>query len=394
MGVAPGSAKLLAEVHERTTEFDLTLAGISDNTARHGKAISELAEQQKRTASNLESVARAVKRLARGTMGAVRPLPAGMAVTAGVAEVPLRSPLHGGVPEGIVSEGGTDAADLPGEQIRGADGEGGQGDRPIDWWDEGGAVDATRRAPGVMPAVDPDALWEDEYGVSDGYGYGYNGWGVLPPEDNMWDWPGVWPSDFDNHGFALGPHDGDSDQPRRCWSGSSCGSSRRPGKSGGQHRPQTARNAGGADTFPDQPRASNSRTPLREDPAPAKSSEMAHCVAGVLAKIEEALTKLDTPSPNENVDGRPRASNDDQRPVHVRAPHSWGGVATPGNSGGGNWHGARPSPGQSRRTSTPRGRPMSAGPTARTQATRPGTASRGHQRPARVSAGGVPLTAR
>merc|ERR1740123_894031 len=59
-----GGAKIIGEIGDRTTELDLSLAGVSDNTARHGKAISTLTEQQKRTTATLEVVVRAVKRLA------------------------------------------------------------------------------------------------------------------------------------------------------------------------------------------------------------------------------------------------------------------------------------------------------------------------------------------
>merc|ERR1719217_1702461 len=60
-----GGAKIIGELGDRQLEFDISLAGVSDNTARHGKAISTLAEQQKRTSSTLDAVVRAVKRLGR-----------------------------------------------------------------------------------------------------------------------------------------------------------------------------------------------------------------------------------------------------------------------------------------------------------------------------------------
>lgn len=57
--------ELRDNILDRVAELDLSLAGVSDNTARHGKAISTLAEQQKRTSQTLDAVVRAVKRLAR-----------------------------------------------------------------------------------------------------------------------------------------------------------------------------------------------------------------------------------------------------------------------------------------------------------------------------------------
>lgn len=60
-----GSARILSELGDKTAELDLSLAGVSDNTARHGKALSNLAEQQKRTAVTLDAIVRAVKRLDR-----------------------------------------------------------------------------------------------------------------------------------------------------------------------------------------------------------------------------------------------------------------------------------------------------------------------------------------
>merc|ERR1719453_173313 len=60
-----GGAKIIGELGDRQLELDLSLAGVSDNTARHRKAISGITEQQKRTTSTLDAVVRAVKRLAR-----------------------------------------------------------------------------------------------------------------------------------------------------------------------------------------------------------------------------------------------------------------------------------------------------------------------------------------
>jgi hypothetical protein len=57
------SARVIHEMGDKAAELDLSVAGVSDNTARHGKAISQLMEQQKRTTSIVDAVVRAVKRL-------------------------------------------------------------------------------------------------------------------------------------------------------------------------------------------------------------------------------------------------------------------------------------------------------------------------------------------
>ncbi|CAE7537099.1 dnaJ [Symbiodinium sp. KB8] len=62
---ALSSTQIIGEVVDRTSELDLSLAGVSDNTARHGRAIASLTEQQRRTSDTLDAVVRAVKRLDR-----------------------------------------------------------------------------------------------------------------------------------------------------------------------------------------------------------------------------------------------------------------------------------------------------------------------------------------
>ncbi|CAE8647359.1 unnamed protein product, partial [Polarella glacialis] len=59
------STQVIGEVADRTAELDLSLAGVSDNTARHGRAISSLTEQSSRNTQMLDAVVRAVKRLDR-----------------------------------------------------------------------------------------------------------------------------------------------------------------------------------------------------------------------------------------------------------------------------------------------------------------------------------------
>lgn len=65
--------QILGEVVDRTSELDLSLAGVSDNTARHGRAIASLTEQQQRTTQTMDAVIRAVKRLDRSRSRQARP---------------------------------------------------------------------------------------------------------------------------------------------------------------------------------------------------------------------------------------------------------------------------------------------------------------------------------
>merc|ERR1712070_837284 len=51
----------LNEFGQRMAELDLSLVGMSDNTARHGKAIACLCEQHKKTSGTVDAVVRAIK---------------------------------------------------------------------------------------------------------------------------------------------------------------------------------------------------------------------------------------------------------------------------------------------------------------------------------------------
>ncbi|CAJ1396364.1 unnamed protein product [Effrenium voratum] len=72
---ALSSTQVIGEVVDRTSELDLSLAGVSDNTARHGRAIASLSEQQRRTTETLDAVVRAVKRLDRSRSRQAPPRP-------------------------------------------------------------------------------------------------------------------------------------------------------------------------------------------------------------------------------------------------------------------------------------------------------------------------------
>eukprot|EP00913_Durusdinium_trenchii_P026321 g24698.t2 len=65
--------QILGEVVDRTSELDLSLAGVSDNTARHGRAIASLTEQQQRTTQTMDAVIRAARRLDRSRSRQARP---------------------------------------------------------------------------------------------------------------------------------------------------------------------------------------------------------------------------------------------------------------------------------------------------------------------------------
>lgn len=60
-----GSSRIISEVGDKTAELELSLAGVSDNAARHGRAIGKLTEQQLRTQETLDAIVRAVKRIDR-----------------------------------------------------------------------------------------------------------------------------------------------------------------------------------------------------------------------------------------------------------------------------------------------------------------------------------------
>mmetsp|Transcript_29807 Transcript_29807/g.68661 ORF Transcript_29807/g.68661 Transcript_29807/m.68661 type:complete len:350 (-) Transcript_29807:59-1108(-) len=62
-----GAARVLGEIGDRTAELELSLAGVSDNTARHGRAIANLTDQQKRSASTIDAMVRCVTQLATQT---------------------------------------------------------------------------------------------------------------------------------------------------------------------------------------------------------------------------------------------------------------------------------------------------------------------------------------
>merc|ERR1719198_2796067 len=85
------------------------------------------------------------------------------------------------------------------------------------------------------------------------------------------------------------------------------------------------------------PNGAATRASARANVGGQATSEMAHCVKGVLARIEEALTKLDRPTEDDGVQGKENyAGGVTDRAVPSRAPESWesGGRAGRASAGG------------------------------------------------------------
>lgn len=75
MACVMGASKVLNEVGDRFAELELSLAGVSENTASQGQAITALTEKQKRSSVTIDAVVRAIKRLdRRGLMNRNGPL--------------------------------------------------------------------------------------------------------------------------------------------------------------------------------------------------------------------------------------------------------------------------------------------------------------------------------
>lgn len=234
------STQVIGEVADRTAELDLSLAGVSDNTARHGKAISNLTEQQKRTTATLDAVVRAVKRLdrsrsrSRGTASTVPTLPG----TTAFVHTPM---TEGGLQ---TVDGAVETADGWSEPNHPAEADG---------YIQGNTHEYEADDPWAWPG------WDDErLGVSNGHASDGRNWRVRPRVTE----PRI------------------SNRPRS-------------GPAGGQGRPGTWQEADPQQYFDyDHEPGTNGLAPL----PPGTSTAMADCVKGVLARINEALTKLDGPA--------------------------------------------------------------------------------------------------
>lgn len=348
-----GSARVLAELGDKTAELDLSLAGVSDNTARHGKALGNLAEQQKRTAVTLDAVVRAVKRLDRsrsrsrdcmaGTLRSNDPSPAHIVVQQDNSE-------------DMVSFSAPPTSTHAGEvEARGFGVDAEVADRG--WWDAPCGVaqsaEVTSEAPLAGVAMDVEGNNTCAPGGAAGE----------LAEDDPWHWPG-WsvgrndepevlqqsaedlrvgsaPSSPCSDAAVMRPHSAASENLR----GASVRSARRsggaphsarssvgrgaaaacaavaeasaaryhrrsngtsgargaPSRSGGpvtgEPKVNGCRGAANASGIPDPSHGGPGDLGADYGPtSPASvqsNAEMAHCVKGVLARIEEALTKLD-----------------------------------------------------------------------------------------------------
>lgn len=261
------SSRLLSEIGDRTAELDLSLAGVSDNTARHGKAISTLTEQQKRTTATLDAVVRAVKRLDRG-----------------------RSRSRNTSTTPVIRGGST-----PGCMVDGLN------------------MEPPSKAQVAVDVIGREATLNGDCGCNGGCGDPLS-WGEDPIErctdsrgfenfdNDDWNWPGV-PGEYDEP--ALLPNE---DELQFCSASSSCGSDGRPwprrpflrpwggcsplrhGRPFSSRYPNRGYYGGMGCGIPDL----SSGAPPAAEP-PVATADVAHCVKGVLARIEEALTKLDGP---------------------------------------------------------------------------------------------------
>lgn len=349
-----GGAKIIGELGDRQLEFDISLAGVSDNTARHGKAISTLAEQQKRTTSTLDAVVRAVKRLARS-----------------------RSRSRGSVGEHFMGND-EQVAGVMARQISGNDVD--EHAYAPTAMQELGCVDTRPERLESQPSVESqprllDAPLEDWGNLVDELAGKY----VVGADGGDWIGAPGWPL-ADSAGLETNVLAGlqgplgyvgagaTSEEDMRGWSGSSsCGSERRSLRtyarphhvqrgsrpesrgSSGKYRGSAGLDGGIPDTLLGGPgdlsgKAGQAGTRQSGDQlstAPVASPEMANCVQGVLARIEEALTKLDSNGPQEaepavlgsgrsgrgpSRGNRPRPVNGDRRPTN--RPHSARGTAT------------------------------------------------------------------
>eukprot|EP00930_Biecheleria_cincta_P084838 TRINITY_DN74270_c0_g1_i1.p1 TRINITY_DN74270_c0_g1~~TRINITY_DN74270_c0_g1_i1.p1 ORF type:complete len:427 (-),score=92.63 TRINITY_DN74270_c0_g1_i1:636-1916(-) len=266
---ALGSTQIIGEIADRTCELDLSLAGVSDNTARHGRAISSLTEQQKRTSATLDAVVRAVKRLDRSRS---RPR-SGTASLAAQTNTPTVETCkawmeHPGF-EGILRAGS-----------------GGGDGRAMDAW--------------------MDGELEGQYGV------GFGGACVAghPAEDDPWFWSS-WGGDLSDR--VLGANR-QAFEGRRDWRGKPP-SSNHSSRGRASWRATAVAAEAAADSakcaFGTPPRAGLEQHD-QQPPGTAASAEVADCVQGVLARINEALGKLDGPADHEDprngmgIEKRPR----------------------------------------------------------------------------------------
>lgn len=243
---ALSSTQIIGEIADRTSELDLSLAGVSDNTARHGRAISSLTDQQKRTSATLDAVVRAVKRLDRSRS---RPR-SGTASLAAQTSTPRVE-----VQKAWLEHPGFERA------------------LPVDSGDGDGRA---------------MAAWMDG---QDGAGFGGPCTEGPPAEDDPWFGP-AW--DGNGSDRFLGPSRHSSDGRRDWRPRGRPPSSGRSSHGRASWRSAPVEAAMDCAEFGTPPRIGSDQQP------PAASAEVADCVQGVLARINEALGKLDGPADHED----------------------------------------------------------------------------------------------
>lgn len=290
-----GLQAVRGELIDKAAELDLSLAGVSDNTARHGKALGNLAEQQKRTAVTLDAIVRAVKRLDRSRSRS-RDHFASMGPTMRTDDLSPGPALLQQVDEGdgLVSFSAPPTTTSAG----GGDGMMGFGSEATEgreWWNAPCGGGSGRHSARGGPRSLGDGV---AAGLAGGEGAPLAGGGDGLSEDDPWHWPGWSTGRNDEPELAVPAED------VKCGSAPSSPTSttdaalqqqrslfdavpRSRGSQGGT-TPTTARRGRGPQPGPsDQPTSPGSAR------GGQSNTEMAHCVKGVLARIEEALTKLD-----------------------------------------------------------------------------------------------------
>eukprot|EP00928_Gymnodinium_smaydae_P022213 TRINITY_DN18723_c0_g2_i1.p1 TRINITY_DN18723_c0_g2~~TRINITY_DN18723_c0_g2_i1.p1 ORF type:complete len:436 (-),score=84.58 TRINITY_DN18723_c0_g2_i1:235-1542(-) len=269
-----GVQAVLREMGDRSSELDLSLAGVSDNTARHGKAISTLTEQQKCTTATLDAVVRAVKRLDRsrsrsraGSCGSVGFSSAGATAAQGY-DLARRS-------NGVSA---TSSGAVPFSEVVANAASAGEEAAPVS--DDASSAHATLRPGEPVLGAPGDGAGPVGDGLAE-FDTARTGPAVADMGDDAWGWPGAgggWsaPGAEEDDGLLV-CQTGDHEEPRYASGASSCGSDARAWRHHQGGKPQ-------------QPR------PSMEGPGPGRTSggsaEWASCVNGVMARIEEALTHL------------------------------------------------------------------------------------------------------
>lgn len=277
-----GASHMLSEMGERISELDLSLAGVSDSTARHGKAVSTLADQQKTTSSTLDAVVRAVKRLAQSRSRGCSPGRLSAATSLTGREVATCEGARDGDPWESEPRDPHEVHDVHEETLRGHTAQySGEDcrDEAADWCDNipcvaaGGGLPSPRSCGGGYQV---DADWKREWARGERRDRGWNGRA---------------PTRHQRAGPTATLCSG-SPANRPCsnsWAGSGW-----PDGSTSARRNTAPLYSLDFIEEPHYVQEECKKTP-RGDPGPGGTGEMGNVVHGVLTRIEEALNKLDGP---------------------------------------------------------------------------------------------------